>query len=152
MPESDNEQVNVDIESLLLRIEALELENSIVKEEVKELRKQVQHNNNNKHTKAKSVDKSNPRVNNHQSLSKQERERRSILPISGKLALDKYRRRIQIGDSVYAYTKGQFESRLGVVTAIGSDKSDRIFFKDEQGYIQNRACHNLIIQESTESK
>ena len=48
MPESNSEQVNVDIESLLLRIESLELENSIVKEEVKELRKQVQHNNNNK--------------------------------------------------------------------------------------------------------
>ena len=68
MPESDSEQVNVDIESLLLRIEALELENSIVKEEVKELRKQVQHNNNNKHTKANCINKSNPRINNHQSL------------------------------------------------------------------------------------
>ena len=167
-----NEQTNSntynsnDIDELIKRIEQLEIENQRVNNELETLKKKVNQEQIDRAIKVKQVERKQqpsritqsenylniPTENRSSSvrarLSKKERESRSILPLSGKVATDHIGRRIKIGDRVKSKTIGEFSSRYGVVVNIGSDKSDRIFFKDEDKYIQNRAAKNLIIQDS----
>ena len=159
---------NNDINELIKRVEQLEIENERVNNELLTLRKQFQREQSKQEKRAPSnnvnletveINKTNrsstylniPTENLSSSvrasLSKRERERRSILPLSGKIATDYRGRRINIGDRVKSKTVGAFRSRFGTVVNIGSDRSDQIFFKDEDGYIQNRADKNLIIQD-----
>ena len=156
MSEADRNE-DTDINALIERIEQLEIENQRVSEEVRNLREQLNHNtryNDTTAAKPSATSKSHNKARSSTrfsfrkkkvTLSKQEREQRSILPLSGEVAEDSNGTRIKLGDKVYVVTPGQFDSRYGIVTQIGSEKSDRIFFKDEDGYIQNRAAKNLTV-------
>ena len=159
---------NNDINKLIKRVEQLEIENKRVNNELLTLRNQFQQEQSNQKKQVSTNDanfetvettKANrsstylniPTENLSSSvranLSKRERERRSILPLSGKIATDHSGRRINIGDRVKSKTVGAFRSKYRTVVNIGSNRSDQIFFKDEDGYIQNRADKNLIIQD-----
>lgn len=147
---NDNKHSSFDIEHLINRIKQLELENERVSSELESIKQQIGNSSSatnieerrahsRRHSTSTSTYLNIPAENLSSSararLSKQERESRSILPLSGKVAKDSTGRRIKIGDRVKSKTKGEFTSRYGIVTEIGSERSDRIFFKDEDGYI-----------------
>ena len=134
-----NNRAEVNIEDLLDRIAALEIHNEELSKEVKFLSAEVQQvtrsHRERKPVKGRSV--AGERQNKGYPADEHQRAREGI-------HLDRYERRLSIGDQVRILTAGAHtdRSKQGVINGF-DDYRNRAYILDEVGTTQERAPKNL---------